>query len=141
MRFDDLRVRSDTFELVGTGRVGLDGTVDIRSTLRIEQALSAAIFRSVQELQALANRTGEMEVPLTIQGQAPRIAVLPDLRYVASRVVVTTAVDLIGRLLRKEEPTDGETPSEEAGPSTGGILGQLLQKALGQDSSSNTPSQ
>lgn len=100
LRFDDLRVRSDTFELVGTGYLGLDGTVDIRSMLRIEQALSAAIFKSVKELQALANRTGELEVPLVIQGQAPRIAVLPDLRYVTSRVVVTTVVDLIGQLLR-----------------------------------------
>lgn len=141
LRFDDLRVRSDTFELIGTGRVGLDGTVDIRPMLRIEQALSAAIFRSVQELQALANRAGELEVPLVIQGQGPQIAVLPDLRYVASRVIAAKAADLLGSLLREEEPSAGATPSDEAGPSTGGILGQLLQKAIGQERSSNTPSQ
>ncbi|MBI3020854.1 MAG: AsmA family protein, partial [Candidatus Omnitrophica bacterium] len=102
LRFEDLRVRSDTFELIGTGSLGLDGNVDIRSTLRIEPTLSAAIFRSVEELRTLANASGELEVPLAIQGQAPRVAVRPDLRYVASRIVVTTAVDLIGQLLRKD---------------------------------------
>lgn len=143
LRFDDLRVRSDTFELIGTGRVGLDGTVDIRPMLRIEQALSAAIFRSVQELQALANRAGELEVPLVIQGQGPQIAVLPDLRYVASRVIAAKAADLLGSLLREEEPSAGSdtgaTPSSDGSP--GGILGQILQKAIRQKSSSDTAPQ
>ncbi|MBI3083567.1 MAG: AsmA family protein [Candidatus Omnitrophica bacterium] len=140
LRFEDLRVRSDTFELIGTGSLGLDGNVDIRSTLRIEPTLSAAIFRSVEELRTLANASGELEIPLAIQGQAPRVAVLPDLRYVASRIVVTTAVDLIGRLLRKDTPeAGGEAGSDQAEGSPGDILGQLLQKAIKHGNPSDAP--
>ncbi|MBI3022070.1 MAG: AsmA family protein [Candidatus Omnitrophica bacterium] len=140
LRFEDMRVRSDTFELIGTGYLGLDGNVDIRSTLRIEPTLSAAIFRSVEELRTLANASGELEIPLAIQGQAPRVAVLPDLRYVASRIVVTTAVDLIGQLLRKDTPeAGGEAGSDQAEGSPDDILGQLLKKAIRRGNPSDAP--
>ncbi|MBI3083446.1 MAG: hypothetical protein HYY90_03700, partial [Candidatus Omnitrophica bacterium] len=102
--------------------------------------LSAAIFRSVEELRTLANASGELEVPLAIQGQAPRVAVLPDLRYVASRIVVTTAVDLIGQLLRKDTPeAGGEAGSDQAEGSPDDILGQLLKKAIRRGNPSDAP--
>ena len=139
LRFDDLRVRADAFGLTGTGRIGVDGAVDIRATLRIEPALSAALVTGVKELQALVTRSGEMEIPLAIQGQAPRIAVLPDLQYVASRVLVTKAVDLLGKFLQKDEPAGGEAHPGQTEGSAGGILGQLLQKAIKRSSPSDAP--
>src|SRR3989338_6517260 len=137
LQFGDLRVSTEDFQLAGTGRVGLDGTVMIRATLRIEPVLSAALIRSVVELQALTNRSGEMEIPLTIQGQAPQVAVLPDMNYLASKILATKAADLLGELLRKQAGPDeksqetSETPA--MGPtdrSEGSLLDQLLQKAL-----------
>ena len=101
LRFDELRVRADGFELDGSGRVGLDRTVNIRSTLRIEPSLSQALIAGVQELQALTNAEGRMEIPLVIQGQASRIAVSPDLHYIASKVVVTKVEDLLSHYLQK----------------------------------------
>ncbi|MBI2104443.1 MAG: DUF748 domain-containing protein [Candidatus Omnitrophica bacterium] len=102
LRFTGLTVQSDTFGLDGSGSVGFDGTVDVRSTLRVDPALSAALVRSVNELQGLANDTGELEIPLTVQGQAQRLAVVPDLQYVASRIIATRAIDLLGEVLRKQ---------------------------------------
>jgi hypothetical protein len=138
MQFADVRVSTDTFHLDGAGRVGFDGTVSIRATLRVEPVLSAAIIDSVTELQALANRSGELELPLAIQGQVPQVAVIPDLNYVASRVLVTKATDLLGELLRGRDteqpegqaPTDTPAPDQATEPSVGSLLGQVLQRAL-----------
>ena len=99
VRFDELQIRTDTFGLVGTGRIGLEGGLEVRSTLRIDAPLSAALIRSVEELHALTNSAGELELPLTIHGQLPRIAVLPDLQYVASKLLATKAQDLLGSFL------------------------------------------
>ncbi|MBI4003854.1 MAG: AsmA family protein [Candidatus Omnitrophica bacterium] len=122
LQFGDLRVSTGDFQLAGAGRVGLDGMIAIRATLRIEPVLSAALVKSVAELQALTNRDGEMEMPLTIQGQAPQVAVMPDMNYLASKILVTKATDLLGELLRKG--SDQESESQES------LLGNILQRAL-----------
>ncbi len=64
-----------------------------------------------------------------IQGQAPQVAILPDLRYITSKVVVTKAVDLLEQFLQKKQgSSDAASPPStetEADP-----LGQLLERAL-----------
>jgi hypothetical protein len=112
LRFDELELSTDTFHIAGSGSVGLDGAVQIRSVLRIEPELSSAIIRSVNELQALSNADGEMAIPLMIQGQASRLTLLPDLNYIASKVAVTKAIDLIGDLLRKKIAPEPENPAQ-----------------------------
>ena len=108
LQLSDVRVRSDTFELVGTGRVGLNGAMELRAVIHVEPQLSAAIIQSVKELEALADSNGQLEIPLTVQGQAPQIAVLPDLNYLASKLIQTKVQDLIGnalqRVLEKNSP-------------------------------------
>ena len=144
LRFDEVQLGTETFQLIGTGRIGLDGTTDIRSTLRLDRELSAAVISSVNELQALANRTGELEIPVSIQGPMSRLAVLPDLNYVASRVVVTKAVDLLGEFLKKEGGADGaQTAGEEGGAGTSGrdLLGQFLHRALQRENTVGTQAQ
>jgi len=128
LRFDDLRVRTETFGLNGTGRVDLDGTVgphtfltvgvNIRATLVIDPALSAALIEGVKELQALTNADGEMEIPLAIQGQAPQVAVLPDLNYLATKLIVTKARNLLGTFLEKalEKNLRSREPTQSPGP-------------------------
>ena len=138
MQFADARVSTDAFRLDGAGRVGFDGTVSIRATLRVEPVLSAAIIQSVTELQSLANRSGELELPLAIQGQVPQVAVLPDMNYVAQKVLVTKATDLLGELLRGRdaEPPQGEVPAntqattQQPDQSVSSLLGQVLERAL-----------
>lgn len=114
LQLDDLLVRSETFALSGSGRVGLDGTMDIRAILRIEPVLSAALIKSVNELQALADAGGQLEIPLTVQGRAPQVAVLPDLNYLASKLIVTKVQDLLGDFLQKAlEKAAPEAPSQQ----------------------------
>jgi uncharacterized protein YhdP len=139
LRADDLQVRTDAFGLAGSGTIGFDRTVNVRSTLRIDRTLSAALIKGVNELRSLTNREGEMEIPLTIHGQAPRLAILPDLNYVASKVIVTTAVDLLGGLLEDQGGTEGDkAETDQANHVEGGLLGQFLRKALEHDAPSGS---
>lgn len=147
LRMDALTISAETFTLAGSGRVGFDGTVHIPATLRIDPALSDALVRSVSELQALNNSAGQMEIPLVIQGQAPQIAVAPDMNYLASKVIATAAADLLGDLLRKslgdeqEEavPQDAEGVSQTAPPAEQSLLGQFLQKAIEKNTRQEAP--
>ncbi len=138
MRFADLFVQTDTFGLAGSGGVSLDGDVDVQSLLRIEPAFSSAIIASVNELQSLTNARGELELPVRIQGRVPRITPVPDLQYVASKVLVTKATDLLGQLLRREgEPSPEAQPpggQPQTPPEPGELLGQFLRRALEKNS-------
>ena len=146
MRFNELDLRTDTFGISGNGSVGLDGTVSVRSPLlRIEPTFSAALIKSVRELEALTNAKGELEIPLIVRGQTPQLSVLPDLNYVTSKVVVTKVQDVLSALiqksLEKEQPADGQTRPPQTGSSPRSLLGQLLQKALEPDNPSTASPQ
>ena len=134
---DDVRMSTDTFRLVGQGTVGLDQTLAFRTRLYLEPELSAAMMQSVNELRGLANAAGELEIPVTISGKAPQVAMTPDLNYVASKLITTTAIDLLGSLLKPKEESpeapqtpEGQAPSPVPAPAPEDLLGQFLQRAL-----------
>ena len=113
LQFDRLQLRSDAFELAGAGRIGLDRSIAIRATLRVDAELSAAFMKSVKELRGLFNADGQLEIPLTIQERPPYV--LPDLNDVGSRLLTTTVQDLLGNFLQKAIP-QGQS-SQPASPS------------------------
>lgn len=117
LTFQELRLRTDTVELIGPGRIGLDGLLLIQPFLWIEPELSSAMIGSVNELQYLADANGRVGLPVTIQGQLLRIAVAPDVGYVAQRVLVSKGTELLGDFLRRAlEKGDGEQQQPEAAP-------------------------
>ncbi len=99
--FNNLRLATDTFELTGTGRLGTDMNLSSQTTLRIGKELSAAIIRSVREFQSLSSPDGRIELPVQVQGTLPAVSALPDVQYVASRLVANKAGDVLGNLLSK----------------------------------------
>jgi hypothetical protein len=160
IRCERLEIATDTFKLTGAATVSPDQVVQGQARLAVEAALSDAIIRSINELQALADAQGSLEMPLALQGRLPNVAVLPDLNYVASRVVTRKAADFIGDLLAPKDeapadgapgqggaaPTDGNAAPGTAAPATtapdeGDILQQLLQRALERPRPSDPPAQ
>ena len=155
LRFADVHLQTDTFGITGSGQVGLDGFVQVQSVLRIDPDFSQALIKSVNELQYLTNREREMEIPMTVQGRLPRLVPVPDLQYVASRVIVNKATDLLNQWLTKQAPSEeppsesqpsAEEPSgvppESPGEAGGALLGQFLRRTLQQQpDSSPQPSQ
>ena len=143
LRFDDLQIQTDTIALAGRGAVGLDGRLGIQALLRVDPGLTQALVRSVNELQALTNNAGQMEVPVALSGSVNQLAVQPDLQYVASKVIVTKVSEVLTDVLRKRfgppEPQGESAPSGEAPPAGGNtapeqdgavFFGQLLRRAL-----------
>jgi hypothetical protein len=128
---NDMQALAD--RLSGAGRVGLDGTIDLPARLQIDAVLSEAIIASVKELQALTDDQGRVMLPLAIRGRAPQIAVLPDLRYVASRVVATKATEFLGELLAPRETEDASEAAPESQPSDADTARRWLRQLLPAD--------
>ena len=101
LRFRDLRVQTDVFDLSGSGVVGFAGGVHIESWLRVERDLSMALIQRAKVLQAITNAAGQLEIPLIVQGQIPRVIPMPDVNYLTSRLLATKAQDVLEGLLRR----------------------------------------
>ena len=118
LRFENLIVQTDGFQLNAAGAVGLEGSITMRAMLRMDPVLSAAFIQRVKELQYLANASGELEIPLALQGQAPRVVVIPDVNYVAQRLLETKGQELLTNLLQRalEKHLPKESSSESPTP-------------------------
>ncbi len=145
--FEHFRVATDTLVLEGTGQLTLDGALIADTILRIDPILSAALVRSVQELQALTDESGHLQIPVIVEGTLPQIAIRPDVDYVISHVLATKAQDLIGSVLRKalgEEDTTPQTTPEDSAPTSPASqpvsVFDLLQGVLGGGGSSQESS-
>ena len=143
LSLDSFEVRTDTLRLSGQGQVGaLDQSVAMQASVFIDPELSHAIIESVKELSALANASGEIEIPIAIQGRGPQIAVTPNLQYLATRVGVNTLINTLDQLLTPKSQTDpnaappaeGAVPpagtQDQPAPTTEELIGGLLRKAL-----------
>lgn len=137
---DNVDLKTDVIHLTGRGQVAvLTQSLAMQTVLSIDSTLSEAIIRRINELGGLANASGELEVPVAIQGRVPQLAVLPDVNYIASKVIVRKAIDIIGGLLeRKSEAASGSeaspngqtAPSQTAEPTPEELVGGLLRRAL-----------
>jgi hypothetical protein len=101
LEVDDLKVGAEGLELSGTGWVGFPGAMRFHGVLRVEPELSRALIAGVNELERLTNAQGQLEFPLTIRGQFPRVAVLPDLDIIATKLLVTRVQDILGNILQQ----------------------------------------
>ena len=111
LHFTHLRLATDLCELEGAAAMELDGTLTGPLTLRIEPELSAAMIGSVKELQNLTDAKGRVEFPVMLQGKLPRVVPIPDVQYVASRLVVMKAEELLGNFLQKALEKQSGAPS------------------------------
>jgi hypothetical protein len=132
---DQMLLQTDFLTLQGGGLFGLDKTVFARTLVQIEPALSASLVAIVPQLQLLLNARGEIEVPAQIQGQFPRLLVLPDQDFIVQKIFASTAQELLTRLVDKPAGA-GEAGVQKS------VLGLInskddLKKLLGQMVSGN----
>ncbi|TPW01555.1 MAG: hypothetical protein FD129_3344, partial [bacterium] len=113
----EVRLESEAFALSGGVRVGLDGGLTAQTTLAVEPGVSDAIIRGVNELQSLADAEGRLTLPVTLQGRLPQVSVMPDVSYVASRLIVTKAREWLSGMLEDALGPRG-APAPETAPPT-----------------------
>ena len=78
MNIKDLRMAATEFTVDGKGWVDFTRRVDIRSTLKFSQRLSADMAQSTRELKYFFNNQGEFEVPIALTGKMPNVKPKPD---------------------------------------------------------------
>jgi len=97
--FDSTRIATEDFELICSGRIQMDETLEARGKIRLHAELSNAIIRSVTELGSLANAKGELVIPVTIKGTLNRWRAFPDVGNLATQFAVKQASQLLQDLL------------------------------------------
>lgn len=101
VRFQNFRVATDSFELAAEGRCTLDGSLEFPAQIFIQQDLSAALIKSVDELRFLTDNQWRIILPVRVEGTVQKPSVTPDLQYVAEKLFSAKAQDLVGQLLNK----------------------------------------
>ena len=102
LSFQELRAATDSFELVtGPGQMGFNGSLRFPAQIFIQPDLSAAILRSMKELQILADPAGRISLPVRVEGTLQKPSVLPDLAAIGPKLFSGQAQELIGDLLNK----------------------------------------
>ncbi len=99
--FPEFRAATDSLELTGSGRYGLDGSLDIPAQIFIQPELSKALIQSADELRFLTDDQWRIVLPVRLTGSVQKPSVSPDLQYVASKLLSNKAQDLVGELLNK----------------------------------------
>ncbi len=146
--FTNLQVETDSFALAGSSTLGWNGALTGKGILRLDPQLSAAVIRSVKELQALANKDGQLELPLKLGGTWPSVAVAPDLKYVTRRLAAGTVNQLLERAFRRpaesapteNAPSPGEAPAPKRKRTGAAILNELLRAATSETPAQSPPS-
>ena len=96
-----LQIASDSFEIRGSGQANLKGALLFPAEIRLDPALSGAVIRSVEEMRFLTDEQGRLTLPVLLQGTLPNVSVLPDVNYVAQRLITSKGEELLGELLQK----------------------------------------
>lgn len=99
--FRNFRVATDSFELVASGRAGLDGSLAFPAQIFIQQDLSKALIQSVDELRFFTDDQWRIVLPVRVGGTVQKPSVSPDLQFVAEKLFSAKAQDLVGELLNK----------------------------------------
>lgn len=114
-----LDITSDGFNLTGAGYYGLTtGSFGAQTMLSLDQELSSAFIRSVQELSYLTNEKGWLQIPIRVDGNANGVKVLPDLQYIGTKLASFKAQELLSGLLGRGKETTQETQTQTAGQTT-----------------------
>ena len=141
--FNQLLLVTDLLLLEGSGQVGLDKNVQANAHLHIHRELSRIMMNIVPQIQLLANAQGEIEIPMQIQGQFPRVTVLPDKEYLTEKFLASGAQELVTGLVK--DPSKGVQQLRNlldkpvAAGEAGLGLQNLLNQAIGRSSSSASP--
>ncbi len=135
--FDNLSVVADSFEITGMGQVGAaDQSVLMQAILHVEPDLSAALIRSVNELQYFA-ADGRLQIPLTLRGTLGDISMTPELQSIASRLAVSKATEAVNDWLFKKKKNEQGVADQQQEFTPRNLIGALLQGALQSGSESS----
>jgi hypothetical protein len=117
LRTKNLTVRTPQTVVLAQGTADFDGTLDLSTSVVINQTISAALVKKVRELAYATDNDGRLTIPVLVKGRSPKLLVLPNLERLielaAKRALKENASSLLSEALSGKKGSKG----------LGGLLG------------------
>ena len=81
----DIKVQTVDYNLLGDGWFDMDKNIDLAARIVLSPQFSKELIEQKKAVAFIANKDGQIDVPLQIVGQLPKPKVLPDVTELASR--------------------------------------------------------
>jgi uncharacterized protein involved in outer membrane biogenesis len=81
----DIRVETVDYSLLGDGWFDMDKNVDMTANIVLSPQFSKELIEQKQQVAYVANRDGQIDIPLQISGQLPKPSILPNVTELAQR--------------------------------------------------------
>ncbi len=81
----DIKVQTVDYNLLGDGWFDMDKNIDMAARIVLSPQFSKELIEQKQQVSFVANRDGQIDIPLQISGQLPKPSILPDVTELAQR--------------------------------------------------------
>ena len=102
----DIKVQTVDYNLLGDGWFDMDKNIDLTARIVLSQQFSKELIENKKEVAYLANKGGQVDVPLQVVGQLPKPQVVPDVAELARRAgthaVEAQGQKYLGKILGKK---------------------------------------
>jgi AsmA-like protein len=102
----DIKVQTVDYNLLGDGWFDIDKNVDLAARIVLAPAFSKELIEQKQQVAYIADRDGQISIPLQISGQLPKPTILPNVTELAQRAATHAAQaqgqKYIGKFLGKK---------------------------------------
>ncbi|MBN2453104.1 MAG: hypothetical protein JXB40_02425 [Candidatus Omnitrophica bacterium] len=133
-----VNLATDAFDLRGNAKSSLTGDISGKGVIRFAGSVSAAMIKAVPEMRYITDSEGLVEVPMAFKGGQDNFKVIPDLKYVGSKVAVQKAREIVASYLKQvtqdrsqDAPAGGTAPQPEKPPKLKDLMNGLLEKTNG----------
>src|SRR4029077_13732474 len=81
----DIKVQTVDYNLLGDGWFDMDKNIDLAARIVLSPQFSKELIEQKKEVAFIANKDGQIDVPLQVVGQLPKPQVLPNVTELAQR--------------------------------------------------------
>lgn len=103
----DLDLRTDTFDLRGEAKSSLTGDISGSGIIRFTQSVSAAMLQAAPQMRYITDSRGIVEFPLAFKIGDEGFKVIPDMKYIGTKVAVQTAGEAVAGFIQKASGDPG----------------------------------
>ena len=100
IQFSSVMLKNPHYLVEGEGKFDLEGNVDFKARLILLEDLSGYLIGRVRELRFFANSQGRVVIPFVYRGVWPHARPLPDLGYLAERLLGNQGMNLLEKGLK-----------------------------------------
>lgn len=110
----DLVFETDLGDMRGTGTMSFTGDLTMKGFVELSESISRAIEKAVSQMQSLRNSRKRIEFPVTVKSGSDGFRVIPDLKYIATKVAFQKGEEMVSGFLDKASGQTQTTPSGQA---------------------------